>query len=255
LLTRRAAPGKARLILTLTRARRRKSRIPARKLQFIRPNGASRRLCSDPGQNCATRHTVRTDMKHPTSQKLFHHWDLRRYGADAPDQTALDLEMIGDVLGDAFVASGDDLATASLSFAGSRLSALFNQDLRHRTFPGRWSEPGREALETFFAFAAQEQVGTLAGVRAMTTRGAKTLELLLLPLMPVAGMKARLIGSLAPMAGGIDLSQNPELDITSWRHVGPASEPARALPRLVRKARLACGFLAYEGVGVGGDRL
>lgn len=187
-------------------------------------------------------------MKHPSSQSLFQHWERRRGNEAAPDQAAFDLEACADVLGDCFAIDGATPASARLSFAGTRLCSLFGADLRGQLFPGHWSAEAEGHLANFFRYAVEEQVGTVAGLKAQNVAPGGALELTLLPLVPIAGLAPRLVGCLAPLSGGIRLA-DAEFDISSWRHLGPMSEPAarRPLPRAVRKIRLACGFLLYEG--------
>lgn len=187
-------------------------------------------------------------MKQVSTRSLFHQWNVCRGSQAAPERTQFDLAACDDVLGDAFVLNGDSLGTLRLGFAGTRLCNLFGTDLRGQQWPGVWEPDARSELADFIRFAIDEQVGTVAGVGARTAFGTQWLELVILPFMPVAGVPARMIGALSSAApvSGLDRAT---LGISSWRHVGPMSEPAlrRPLPRAVRKLKLACGFLAYEG--------
>lgn len=188
-------------------------------------------------------------MRHSSSSALFGHWQSRKGSQAAPSRAGFDLETCGHVLGDAFVLTGRTPSDAAFSFAGSRLCALFGQDLKHRGWPGEWTEEAQSLFGDFLLFAADEQIGTVAGVRATLPTGQSVaLELLLLPFQPVEGATAQVVGSLAPLSNARALS-GASLDITSWRHLGDYAAPdqRRAVPRMVRKVRLACGFLLYEG--------
>lgn len=187
-------------------------------------------------------------MKHPSSQALFQHWNASRGAKPAPDEVAFDLEACGDLLGDCFMLSGETLASARMTFAGSRLCGLFGIDARGGHFPGRWPADATSRLDEFVQYACEERVGTVAGIATLPPAAHASLELMLLPLVQAPGLAPRIVGSLAPISANANLA-GAACDIGAWRHLGPLSEPAaqRPLPRAVRKIRLACGFLLYEG--------
>lgn len=193
-------------------------------------------------------------MKHASTKALYAQWDRCRGTAAAPDHDAFELDAhardtLQPNLPDCFIITATPSHEFHFSFAGARLCTLFGTDLKEQAFTPCWSDGARRQIEDFLALAILEQAGTVAGL-SVRLDGGKNLpfELILLPLNVESCAPKRLIGALAPLHGVRNIRGAP-MEVTSWRHVGPASEPAylNPMPRFVRKIRLAGAFLLYEG--------
>lgn len=194
-------------------------------------------------------------MKHASTKALYAQWDRCRGTAAAPDHDAFELDAhardtLQPNLPDCFIVTAGASHGFHFSFAGARLCALFDADLKGQAFDACWSNDARRQIDDFVALAISEQAGTVAGLSVHLNEG-ETLpfELILLPLAVESCAPKRLIGAFAPLHGTRNI-RGADMNVTSWRHVGPASEPAYLdpVPRLVRKVRLAGAFLLYEGL-------
>ena len=70
------------------------------------------------------------------------------------------------------------------------------------------------------------------------------LELLLLPFNNRAHTPLSLTGLLAPLGG--EYRAIRDFDLVSWRYIG--HPPQRFGPRVLRKLKVARGFMVYEGL-------
>jgi hypothetical protein len=193
-------------------------------------------------------------MKHSSTKALFAQWDRCRGTKAAPEHDAFAFdaharETLQPILPDCFIITAAPSGPFHFSFAGARLCTLFDADLKGQAFASLWSEGARAPIEDFLSLAELEQVGTVAGLSVrLDADKALPFELILLPLAVESFTPKRMIGAFAPLQGAHTILDAP-MDVTSWRHVGPASEPAylNPVPRFVRKVRLAGAFLLYEG--------
>jgi hypothetical protein len=92
---------------------------------------------------------------------------------------------------------------------------------------------------------AEEMLAAVAGITAITDDGSLAhLELLLLPFNNRAHTPLSLTGLLAPLGG--EHRTVRDFDLTSWRYIG--HPPQRFGPRVLRKLKVARGFMVYEGL-------
>jgi hypothetical protein len=127
---------------------------------------------------------------------------------------------------------------------GTRLCALFGEELTGTPFLELWDAKSRKAISDLVADAALQMRPTVAGVAAANDTGFLNLELLLLPFAPKAHMPRRLSGVLAPLTPPVPGHYlRRALILTSWRDLDTG--PSR--PRSIRRRNLGSGFTVYEG--------
>lgn len=187
-------------------------------------------------------------MKHPSTQQFFAYWDDIRGPETAPSRAAFEPGPIRHLLGDSFMCASVYADGFPVRVAGTRICALLGRDLKGAPFLDLWHPESRREIEDVLGIAAEETIGTVAGVTA-TVRGMPLfLELLLLPLLSGPAMPASIAGTLAPVTvpAAPDYGHVGELTLTSWRHVGHRREPIGK--RALRRLAVARGLVVYEGL-------
>jgi hypothetical protein len=184
-------------------------------------------------------------MKHPSSREFFAYWDEKRGLARAPDRSEIEPGAVRELLGDIFVLSYDPAAGYPFRVAGTRVCALLGCDQKGSSFSALFAPPCRREIEDIIGIVADEMLAAVAGITATAEDGSRAhLELLLLPFNNRAHTPLSLTGLLAPFAGGLGAVRHFEL--TSWRYIG--HPPQRFGPRVLRKLKVARGFMVYEGL-------
>jgi len=176
-------------------------------------------------------------MKHPSSRALFDYWNKRRGSRLAPERDDIEPGAIRHVLADAFFLTCDTRGGHPFRLAGTRLCALFGQELRDRPFQTLWNGLDAPQMGDLIGTITTETVGLVAGVTAHTAEGdAADLELLLLPLYERGGSDLQILGTMAPMAVPYWLGARAtaDLSLNAFRHLGqrlafktPGSLPIR----------------------------
>lgn len=186
-------------------------------------------------------------MKHAASRELYAYWEERRGERPAPERADIEPGAIRQALSDTFILElAEDGGSPTFRLAGTRVCALFGRELKGESFIDLWALTSRGSVTDLLAIAADESVGTVAGVTAQSTAGdTLDLELLLLPLGIRRPRLARTIGVLAPLktpqwlgAGAIGA-----LTLGSRRHVGETAK-TRILPRFMAPRR---GLVVHQG--------
>jgi hypothetical protein len=184
-------------------------------------------------------------MKHPSSRAFFAYWDAKRGGERAPDRSDIEPGAVRELLGDIFVLSYDDAAGYPFRVAGTRVCALLGRDLKDKSFSALFAPESRREIDEIVAVVAEEMLGAVAGITAMSYDGTPVhLELLLLPFSARAHTPMSLTGLLAPFGDCHSVLTNFKL--TSWRYL--AHPPQRFAPRALRKLAIARGLMVYEGL-------
>lgn len=187
-------------------------------------------------------------MKHAASRDLYAYWQELRGRRPAPERADIEPGAIRGVLSEAFIVALDRTAAYPFRLAGTRVCALFGRELKGSSFVCLWDDASRPTILDLLAIAADEWIGTVAGVTARNTQGETIdLELLLLPLAAPRPALARTMGILAPLhvPGWIGTSPLGALTLGSRRHVGAAVEK-RILPRFLAP-RNRRGLIVHEG--------
>lgn len=183
-------------------------------------------------------------MKHPSSREFFAYWDAKRGDARAPDRSEIEPCAVRELLGDIFVLSYDNDAGYPFRVAGTRVCALFDRDLKDKSFSALFSPDSRREIEDIITYVAEEMLAAVAGLTATAQDGSLAhLELLLLPFNARAHAPISLTGLLAPFES--DLGTIRDFKLTSWRYL---HRPEKLVPRALRKLAIARGFMVYEGL-------
>jgi len=186
-------------------------------------------------------------MKHAASRELYAYWEERRGKRPAPERADIEPGAIRQALSDTFILELAEAANGhTFRLAGTRVCALFGRELKGESFADLWALASRGPIADLLAIAADESVGTVAGVTAQSTGGDPIeLELLLLPLGIRRPRLARTIGVLAPLKAPhwLGAAAIGALTLGSRRHVGETPK-ARLLPRFMAPRR---GLVVYQG--------
>ncbi len=186
-------------------------------------------------------------MKHAASRELYAYWDKQRGGRSAPERADIEPGAIRQALSDIFMLETADAAGGpSFRLAGTRVCALFGRELKGESFLNLWSQGSRQSIADLLKIAADESIGTVAGVTAENVDGERAdLELLLLPLGIRRPSLCRTIGTLAPLAMPAWIGSTPigALTLGSRRHTGVTGK-ARLLPRFMAPRR---GLVVHQG--------
>ena len=199
-------------------------------------------------------------MKHAVSQELFQYWSVLRGARTAPERADLDPAMIRGILADTFVIEvSARISQLERNFlirlSGTRVNALFLDELKQRSFLSLWHPDERHDVEDMLNSVLDDQTATVAGVRAAPAQAAELeLELLLLPLRHHGHTHRRVLGSLAPfrIPSWFGLRPVEHLGLHTMRTLTPAEEPSLRLPvsvaepigcRPVRRGR----FMVHHG--------
>src|SRR4051794_37006286 len=184
-------------------------------------------------------------MKHPSSQAFFAYWDAKRGSARAPDRSDIEPGAVRELLGDIFVLGYDPAAGYPFRVAGTRVCALLGCDQKGSSFSALFTPPCRREIEDIIGIVADEMLAAVAGITAVAADGSPAhLELLLLPFNNRAHTPLSLTGLLAPL--GSEHRAVHDFSLTSWRYIGYS--PQRLRPRVLRKLKVARGFMVYEGL-------
>jgi hypothetical protein len=184
-------------------------------------------------------------MKHPSSREFFAYWDGKRGPARAPDRSEIEPGAVRELLGDIFVLSFDPPGGYPFRVAGTRVCALLGCDQKGQSFSALFKPQSRREIEDIIGIVAEEMLAAVAGISAITDDGSVAhLELLLLPFNNRAHTPLSLTGLLVPLGG--EHRAIRDFDLVSWRYIG--HPPQRFGPRVLRKLKVARGFMVYEGL-------
>ena len=150
-----------------------------------------------------------------------------------------------ELLGDIFVLSYDPAGGYPFRVAGTRVCALLGRDQKGVSFSALFTKTCRREIEDVIGIVAEEMLAAVAGITATAEDGSSAhLELLLLPFNNRAHTPLSLTGLLTPL-GEAPLTVK-DFRLTSWRYL--AHPPQRFGPRVLRKLKVARGFMVYEGL-------
>jgi hypothetical protein len=190
-------------------------------------------------------------MKHPSIRELFEYWNQRRGGRLVPERADIEPGAIRRVLADTFILAFDPARGHPFRIAGTRVCALFGRELKEEDFLNLWSSTSRNDMGTLLTIVAEESIGVVANVGAISAAEAgRSLELLLLPLRHHGQVNARVLGALVPnepppWPGTHVLTS---LTVGTHRYVGPLiADRIRSPNAPMPDRRLRHGFVVYDG--------
>ncbi len=139
-------------------------------------------------------------MRHAVSKELHAYWNALRTGRSAPERNDVEPGAIRGILGDTFVLDFDS-SGFPFRIGGSRINALFLQELRGVSFLKLWREPDWPGVK--FALrdvAANSQPSLLCAEARAPGAGPLEIEVMLLPLCHHGSTHSRVLGSLSAAA-------------------------------------------------------
>lgn len=138
-------------------------------------------------------------MRHQISRDLFDYWNNLRGARAAPDRDAIDPRAIHHILADTFLLEVDADGVFPLRVAGSRVNALWGEELRGSSFIDLWRARDRPGVQSALMAVVDGVAPVVGGVRARVSgETAMELEVMLLPLRHFGKTHSRVFGSLSP---------------------------------------------------------
>lgn len=167
-------------------------------------------------------------MKQDGSNVLFQYWNSLRRGRPAPERTEIEPAAIKSVLADTFILERDGDGLASFRLAGTRVCAMYCQELRGLPVSLLWHKQDRPRLETHFRAVFDESAVVAVTFDGLSRTGRfNPFELILLPLASGSG-DPRCIGVISAVRKPFWLGADAivECAIVSIRVVDPDRETA-----------------------------
>ena len=149
-------------------------------------------------ETCANRPKGKRMMRHAVSRELYAYWNAVRAGRGAPERNDIEPGAIRGILADTFVLDLDAGRGFPLRISGSRVNALFLQELRGLSFLKLWREADRPEIRSVLDDVADRSRPYLLGAEARPPGlGLLDVEVTLLPLRHHGSIHSRMLGSLA----------------------------------------------------------
>ncbi|MBA5777615.1 PAS domain-containing protein [Stappia sp. F7233] len=168
-------------------------------------------------------------MKHPTTQRLYEHWDKLRGSRPAPDRSEVEPGQIRGILGDTFILEVIDPMTYRYRLAGTRLCALHCRELKSRNILRGWRGDDQEAVSTLLSAVSDDAAAAVLGISGHTEREQTIdMEMLLLPLHVPGEGCSRILGSCVALQQPYWTGLHPILgqSVKSVRLLWPDERPA-----------------------------
>jgi hypothetical protein len=185
--------------------------------------------------------------------ELYAYWHALRGGRIAPERNEIEPGAIRSVLADTFVLEFDAGTGFPFRISGSRVNALFLQELRGLSFLKLWRATDRSEIVSILQRVADTAQPCLLGAEARPSGlGPLAVEVALLPLRHSGSTHSRILGCLAADAGAdwLGLVGAGPATLTAVTAVDPsraAAEPAVAAPAPGAPARAGGLFLFSHG--------
>jgi hypothetical protein len=187
-------------------------------------------------------------VKSASTRKLFAYWNALRGHRSAPERSEIEPDEIRDVLGDSFVLAPERATDYRFRLGGTRVCALFAQELKGRAFLDLWDLSSRALVRETITVIATEAEAVVAGVAARAVNGQRAdLELLLLPLHDHKTNHSCLLGALTAIRPPHWLGTTgiARLTLGPMRHLRPGIETSsRSAPP---RSWVRHGLTVYEG--------
>jgi hypothetical protein len=186
-------------------------------------------------------------MKHPATRILFDYWDRLRGERSAPDRGEIEPGAIRHILADTFVLEIDETGAPSFRLAGTRLCALFCNEMKATPFIPLWAQAGRQEISNLVAAVMDEAAGIVGGVSGQTQGGKNVdLELLLLPLRHRGRTHTRMLGALSPaiIPPWLGLEPIVSLSTLSLRVIWPSGREEGTIDHAAERRR---HFIVHRG--------
>lgn len=158
-------------------------------------------------------------MRHKDTITLYDYWKEIRRGRPAPERTEIAPQALGPLLGSVFILEEGNHADMIFRLAGTRLCAMWCEELKTRSFKGLFVAQDRIALERILRGVTNSHSMAVIETEARNRDGRSVQsEILLLPLEP--GM---ILGVWSPFSRPFWLGAHPvtELELSSIRLMDP----------------------------------
>lgn len=179
-------------------------------------------------------------MKNPSTRLVFDYWDTLRGERSAPERGEIEPGALRHALADTFVLENEPIGPV-FRLAGTRLCALFGNELRSRPFAALWPDVEAQGdMRRLVQTVMDETAGAVAGLAAETQSGASVhLELLLLPLRYRGRTHARVLGALSPALtpDWLGLDTLDSMRTISLRMIWPDAQARRPAEAAIPEAR------------------
>jgi hypothetical protein len=150
-------------------------------------------------------------LRHSGSQALFQYWNNLRAGRPAPERREVEPSDVRNILGDTFILEVSmQMRTIAFRLAGTRLCAAHGRELKGFGYLALWNEEDNFDVARAVNRVYQEFIPTVLSYTAVSAdERLVDYESVLLPLMPVAGGNARVLGIATPRTNPFWLGSDP----------------------------------------------
>ncbi len=181
-------------------------------------------------------------MRHAASRALFSYWDGLRASGIVPDRADIEPRGISGILGDTFILETDRHGFVPYRLAGSRVCAIFGQEMKGLPFLGHFTGQDRAKVAQGIADANAAPTGLLVAADGVSLTGQSVpMELLVLPLAHRGRIGARMIGVVSMLESPywIGRDEITTLNVTHTKLIWPNwrdAQPTPARPALASAA-------------------
>jgi hypothetical protein len=122
-------------------------------------------------------------MRQETTKQLFQYWNRLRAGRPAPRRTDIEPADIKSLLADTLILERDFRSEPIFRLAGTRICAIFGQELKGFSFPSLWAAKDRRVMARLADSAFFNKSVVVVSFEGISQSGrSNPFELLLLPL-------------------------------------------------------------------------
>jgi len=159
-------------------------------------------------------------MRHKTSIEIYAYWDRIRGSQAAPARSDIEPADIRTILPDLFILEKLEDSGFVFRLAGTRICALFGQELRATSFAELWNEKDYERISnTALEVVTHAMPSVLSATALIDGNRRIELEVVILPITAAGGEIDRMIGSLSILDQSVNLldGQISELNLNGVR--------------------------------------
>jgi hypothetical protein len=166
-------------------------------------------------------------MKQTQSVKLHNYWNELYALSGTPERSLVEPMAIRDILGDTFILEFEPSGDIIYRLAGTRLCAIFGNELKGQNFSAPWRIDGQDTITDIVKSAARDSSIAVFGSTAVSKSGRKiSVETLILPLLHNGQKEKRMLGVSTPISRPYWLGMDPvaSLNLSSLRIIEPKLE-------------------------------
>jgi hypothetical protein len=170
-------------------------------------------------------------MRQAATQELYSYWNRLRGARLSPSREDIDPSEIRHILADTMILEVDDERQFPVRVSGSRLNALFLDELKGHSFVGLFAAEERVAASEMAAAVVDGARPIVAGLIAeQADEPPAHLELLLLPLRHHGQTHSRVLGMLTPtgLPSWFSLRRADCLRLVAMRFIDENADPEAA---------------------------